>query len=383
MGWFVRVIIHGTLFHGALSTLRPVISYRSIEAGLDPAWIGVFSAALSLVPLFVAIPIGRWVDLHDERPAYLLGSAFLTASALALAWAHTPAAIIACSISAGIGLILAMVAAQAMVANRSPRDRFDSRFGLFALAGSAGQLLGPLLLSALAATEPADLTTQAFLGTGIAAAASLLALIGMPAAPPHAATTPTDAPARHRAIDVLRAPGVTPAILSSLMVLAAIDMIIVYLPVLGEERGIGAATVSLLLATRAGASVVSRAFLGVAVARKGRHSVLVTSLIVSALSVAALTLPQPTWTLAIALAIAGLGLGIGQPLTMAWVADAAAPSARGTAMALRMSGNQLGQTTLPLLAGALAGGLGVSAIFVAFGGGLAAVAAGLRRPRPT
>jgi MFS family permease len=380
VNWFLRVLLHGTLFHGAFSTIRPVISYRALEMGLGPVWLGVFSAAFSLLPLLVALPIGRWVDLHDERPAYYAGSALLTASALGLTYAYAPWAILLCAAGAGTGVILAMVAAQAMVANRSPRSAFDSRFGMFALAGSAGQLLGPLLLSALAASEPASLTVPAFMGTAVAAAGSLAALIGMPA--PDRPRPKAGAAPRVRAAEVLRAPGVTPAIVASLMVLAAIDMTVVYLPALGEERGIPAATVSLLLAVRAGASVVSRAFMGMAVARAGRHAVLVASLVLSAVCVAAVAAPLPAWALAAALAAAGLGLGIGQPLTMAWVADAAAPRARGTAMALRMSGNHLGSTVLPLAAGAVAGGLGVAAIFVSFGAGLAAVAALLRRPRP-
>ncbi|MFC3995833.1 MFS transporter [Nocardiopsis sediminis] len=383
MNWFVRVLIHGTLFHGSLATIRPVISYRALDIGLGPVWLGVFSAAFSLLPLFVAIPIGRWVDLHDERPAYLTGSALVTASAVGLAFAYTPWAIMLCAAAAGVGLILAMVAAQAMIANRSPRSTFDSRFGLFALAGSMGQLLGPLLLSGLAATEPASLTLTAFLGTAVAAGASLISLIGMPA-PERQRRTGAEGgpPRRHGVLEVLREPGVTPAIFASLMVLAAIDVTIVYLPAFGEEHGISAATVSLLLAIRAGASVVSRAFLGFAVARAGRHAVLFASLILSAVCVASLSVPMPVWGLAVALAVAGLGLGIGQPLTMAWVADAAAPEARGTAMALRMSGNHLGQTVLPLAAGAVAGGLGVTAIFASFGAGLAATAAAMRRPRP-
>ncbi|RCV60689.1 MFS transporter [Marinitenerispora sediminis] len=382
MGWFVRILIHGVLFHGAVAVLRPVVSYRALEMGLAPGWLGVFSAAISVIPLVVAIPIGRWVDLHDERPAYLAGSAFLVASAFGLTFAYDPWVIVLCSVGAGIGLILAMVAAQAMVANRSPRSRFDTRFGMFALAGSAGQLLGPLLLSGLAASEPASLTVPAFLGTGVAATGALVALVGMPAPAARPGRGAREGgPARHRALDVLRAPGVGPAIVASLIVLSAIDMTVVYLPALGEERGISAAAVSLLLAVRAAASVVSRAFLGVAVARWGRHFVLVASLAVSAVSVAVLTVELPLWALAAALAVAGLGLGIGQPLTMAWVADAAAPDARGTAMALRMSGNHLGQTVLPLAAGALAGGVGVAAVFGAFGAGLAVVAATLRRPR--
>ncbi|PSK98962.1 putative MFS family arabinose efflux permease [Murinocardiopsis flavida] len=382
MGWFVRILIHGVLFHGAFSTLRPVISYRALELGMGPVWLGVFTTALALVPLIVAIPIGRWVDLHDERPAYLAGSAFLTASAFGLAYARGPATIIACSIAAGIGIILAMVAAQAIVANRSPRHTFDTRFGYFSLAGSAGQLLGPLLLAGLAATEPASLTTLAFTGCGIAAAGSLLALLGMPRTP-HAPRSATTRPAPpQRSIDVLRTPGITPAILASLAVLASIDMITVYLPALGEERGLSATAVSLLLALRAASSVISRLFLGAAVARKGRHTVLIASIALSAAAVTLLTVPLPLWALALAMTAAGLGLGIGQPLTMAWVADAAAPTSRASAMALRMTGNHLGQATLPLLAGTLAAGLGVAAVFATFGGLLTATTLTLRRSRP-
>lgn len=380
MGWFVRIIIHGILFHGAFTTLRPAISYRALELGLGPIWLGVFTTALAIIPLLVAIPIGRWVDLHDERPAYLAGSAFLTASAFGLAYAHTPLTITICSIGAGIGIILAMVAAQAIVANRSPRHTFDTRFGYFALAGSAGQLLGPLLLAALAATQPPTLTTPAFIGTGIAAAGSLIALIGMPRTPHRPRPTATTRP--QRSIDVLRTPGITPAILASLIVLATIDMITVYLPALGEERTITATTISLLLALRAAASVISRLFLGAAVARKGRHTVLITSLAFSAIAITLIAAPLPLWALTIAMAAAGLGLGIGQPLTMAWVADAAAPTSRGSAMALRMTGNNLGQATLPLLAGTLAAGLGIAAIFATFGAALAATTLTLRRTRP-
>ena len=54
---------------------------------------------------------------------------------------------------------------------------------------------------------------------------------------------------------ILRMPGMGPAMLASLTVLVALDILVVYLPALGEERGMTPATVGALLACRAGASM--------------------------------------------------------------------------------------------------------------------------------
>ncbi|PRX92272.1 MFS transporter [Allonocardiopsis opalescens] len=380
MSWFHRVLLHGVLFHGALFTMRPVTSYRAIELGLSPGWLGVFSASFSLIPLLIAVPVGRWVDRRAEWPVLTAGSALVAVSGAGLVFARDVVSIIVCSAVSGVGLILAMVAAQAVIANHSPAVAYDSRFGFFTLAASAGQLLGPLALSGLAASAPPSLTSAAFTGTAVAALAATL--VAASVRPPGGG-----APRRRAAgggdgvSEVLRAPGVVPAMLASTAVLAAIDLITVYLPALGEQRGIAPPVVGLLIAARSLASMASRAIMGALVRWKGRHAVLVASLVLSAVSMGVLAVPLPVWALALALVVAGFALGVGQPLTMAWVADAAAPSARGTAMALRMSGNQLGQIVLPLLAGGLAGGLGIGLAFATFGTGLGAVALVVALPR--
>jgi MFS family permease len=167
-------------------------------------------------------------------------------------------------------------------------------------------------------------------------------------------------------IAILRMRGMGPAMLASLTVLATMDVMTVYLPALGEERGIPVATIGALLAVRAGASMASRLFLGRLIHVVGRDRLMIGSLAIAALAVVALPfVPLPVAFAA--MAVAGMTLGIGQPMTMSWVAARASEAARGTAMSLRLLGNRVGQVVIPLFAGSLAAVTGTSGVLAAAG----------------
>jgi MFS family permease len=67
------------------------------------------------------------------------------------------------------------------------------------------------------------------------------------------------------------------------------------------------------------------------------------------------------------LAVLGFCLGVGQPLSMTTVVQAAPPAARSTALALRLTGNRLGQVAAPASAGLVAGVAGTAAPFAMLG----------------
>ena len=157
--------------------------------------------------------------------------------------------------------------------------------------------------------------------------------------------------------------------------LSAVDISLVYLPALGAERDVSAGTIGVLLAVRAGASMVSRLFLGRLVSVLGRPLLLTSSVGISALGMALVPIPMPLVLLVALIAATGLGLGAGQPLTMSWLADATPPGLRGRAMSLRLTGNRLGQVVVPTAAGVLAAGAGATGVLwiTAAALGLAAV----------
>ncbi|WP_205800694.1 MFS transporter [Micromonospora thermarum] len=186
--------------------------------------------------------------------------------------------------------------------------------------------------------------------------------------------------------DLLRQPGLVRALTVSCIVLAAVDITLVYLPALGAERGIAAGSIGVLLGLRAVASMASRLLLGRLVAAVGRRTLLIGTVVLSAVGLGLLLPPLPVWAMAVVVIVAGLGLGAGQPLTMSFLAESAPPGLRGRAMSLRLTGNRLGQVLIPSAAGALAAGAGAVGVLACTAAGLAgaAVAAtGLHRPNPT
>jgi MFS family permease len=132
---------------------------------------------------------------------------------------------------------------------------------------------------------------------------------------------------------------------------------------------------------RAGASMVSRLFLGELVDRLGRERLMIGSLVIASVSVVALAfVPLPA--MFVVMAIAGVTLGVCQPLTMSWVAARATASARGTAMSLRLLGNRVGQVVIPLAAGAVAVATGTAGVLAAAGVTVAISAAVVATQRP-
>jgi MFS family permease len=169
------------------------------------------------------------------------------------------------------------------------------------------------------------------------------------------------------------------ALLTSCVILAAVDLTLVYLPALGAEHGLTSRTVGLLLALRAASSMVSRLLLGRLSAMAGRRRLLVISTLVAAGSTALVPIPMPLPLVAVAVILMGLGLGVGQPVTMAWLAEASPPGLRGRSMSLRLVGNRTGQLLIPSAIGAVAVGLGSAGVLWVTAAALAAVAAGARR----
>jgi MFS family permease len=377
--WLARVLAGVVLTQAALYLARPVTSYRALALGADARAVGLITAAFALVPLVVAVPLGRASDRW--RPGYLLtGGIALGAVACALLGAAgTLPGLALASAVLGLGHLALTLAGQSLIARQSGDALHDRDFGLYAAAASSGQLIGPALAGlalSWAGRSLEDATTLGFL-----VAAGLMAL----AVPTSLGTDRLGRAARARDVEAGRplragkligARGVPAGMFASLAILATVDVLTAYLPVLGTQRGLSPTVVGALLSLRAATSILSRVLIPWMVGRLGRVRLLAVSAAGSALLTAALPLAGGTAMLGVLLAAAGFLLGIGQPLTMSMVVHAVPEGARGTALAIRLTGNRFGQVATPAAAGLVAGAAGVSAAFWLLGGllGLAAVA---------
>ena len=135
--------------------------------------------------------------------------------------------------------------------------------------------------------------------------------------------------------------------------------------VAGEAHGSN--RFGLLLSLRAAATVACRLVMTPMIRLLGRTALLTVTCLIAALLCAAVALPLPVAALAVVLSVLGFCLGVGQPLSMTTVVQAAPDSARSTALALRLTGNRLGQVAAPAAAGLIAGVAGVGAPFLTLG----------------
>jgi MFS family permease len=378
-GWLTRVLAGVVLTQAALFLARPVTSYRALALGADARAVGLITAAFALVPLVVAVPLGRASDRW--RPGWLLtGGIALGAVACAqLGLAASLPGLALASAVLGLGHLALTLAGQSLIARQSGDPLHDRDFGLYAAAASAGQLIGPALAGIALSAAGRSLEDATTLGFVVAA--GLMAL----AVPTSLGTDRLGRAGRPRegeegrplrAWELIGARGVPAGMFASLAILATVDVLTAFLPVLGSQRGIPPAVVAGLLGLRAATSILSRLLIPWMVGRLGRIRLLAASAAGSALLTAALPLAGDIAVLGLLLAAAGFLLGIGQPLTMSMVVQAVPEGTRGTALAIRLTGNRFGQVATPAAAGLVAGAAGVSAAFFMLGGllGLAAVA---------
>jgi MFS family permease len=364
----------------AVYVARPSTSYRLLGLGEGGRAVGLVTAAFALLPLFLAIPLGRYADRRHGLRLLTLGCAIQTVGCLLLATAKSPWSLGGASVVLGLGHLGLALGVQAVIARESPDDRHDQHFGMLAVAVSVGQLLGPLiggfLIGSREGSGLVSATGRAMLvAAGIAAVATAC---GVAAERTHAPTADGGVEQRGGSLlAILATPGVPAGIFASIAVLSAADVFTAYLPVLGHQRGIDATVIGGMLAVRGAASMASRIGIGALVRRFGRLRLIMVNATAAAAALAAMAAVHSVPLLFVLCVVIGVGLGFGQPLSMTLVVQLVPEHARATALGVRLTGNRLGQVAAPAAAGAIAGSAGTAPVFWMLSAMLAVSACGV------
>jgi len=371
--WLWALLINVALAQASIYVMRPMITYRALENGATGYQIGLIASIYALVPLVVAVQMGRWVGRIGEVPLLFAGCLSFIVLGISFAFLNNIIAIAAATALAGIAHLSNVAASQAMVASRSPHELQDQNFGYFSFSTSMGHTFGPMLGGIIAGSSgvlPRS-STSAFVFASILAFLALVPFFLFKSVKEVRSQEERDAAGSIKARDVIKRPGIKPAIWTSLAVASTNDVLVVILPLIGTELGISPVVIGAILSIRSAAAMVSRFSLGKLTKRFGSSTVMNFSIGISAVFLFASVYATTALTLAIVMAIVGFLLGIGQPLTMSIVSKKTPIEERAMAISIRLFGNRLGQFLVPLGAGALAAPFGAGAVFV----GLAALIA--------
>lgn len=367
--WFITLTVHLTY-----AASRLLLTYRVLDLGGSAQEVGLMIALGSLAPLLVVVRAGRFLDEHAPARPLLVGGVTVTLGIVLLATAGSMPVLGVASTLLGLGHLLAMMSSQSYVPRYAHESHFDRSFGALTLAASVGQTLGLPLVAAVELLAPGlgvdhdvsvlGLWVMAALSLALLPSALFLVLaqgrLGTPA-------RRDELPARTPVRDLLGLSGMPAAMVSSLAVLASMDLLAGYLPLLGEERGWSVAAVSLLLTLRASASMASRVWLGQLLASVPRDVLILSATGVSGVAVLLLPFLDSVVLTGLAMVVIGFFWGIGQPLTMSWVVSISPARDRSSALSLRLAGNRIGQVVVPLALGVVAARSGVGAVFVGSG----------------
>jgi MFS family permease len=355
------------LANTAMAGTRPTATYRTLSLGGSAFDVGLIQSAYSILPAVTAVLIGRWVDRFGEVRIYSVALFILGAGSVISGLADALLVLGVGQALIGFGTIAMLIASQAMIANRSRPERWASNYGTYSAFLSLGQLLGPAVAAGVLSSTLGGLDPEraAFYVLAIGPFVGALVILILPNR--GAAREPSEAPAQGRFLEVvvriLRRPGMLAAVFVGVVVLSGIDILLAYLPVLGEAKGLPVALVGLLLSVRAGTTLVARLFMDRLLKRLGWVPVLAGSMTIAAVAITIVPLTVTPWLLIVLMAAAGLGIGFGQPMAVTFVASRATKADRATALGVRLAANRVSLLFVPAVMGAVAGSAGVDMIF--------------------
>lgn len=377
-------IAHVLVSQTIVGLTRIATSYRSLELGFSVEVLGIITGCFALFPIFLAVPLGRWLDRGKDAQALWIGSLLVLLACFGFWWhAFTETTMILYTLLQGVGYLFVMAGQQTFAVRCAEPHLRDSVFGTYMMSIAIGQGAGPIIIGFIAAGSTIAPSAPLFAISLMMAGLALLVSFTLRPAPPVAQKHRERKKVPLKAM--LRLHGFVPMILASVMTVTSLDLLAVYMPILGAERNIDVAVIGTLLAIRTGLSVASRVVFTRLIQMFGRMPLMVFCLFLTGVAFAILASPAPVWALGIATGFIGIGLGVAAALALSSIVELAPPEAQGTAVTLRITGNRIGQATIPLAAGLVAGAMGAAGVMAVLGvavgaSGLAVMTSWLRKP---
>jgi MFS family permease len=358
----------GTINHVVLSGSRVTITLQALREGASTATVGLILALFALLPMFCAVAAGRLSDrIGIRKPMIGASMGLIAGTLLPLAFSSLPILLLsACVI--GLSFMVGQVTAQNATGELGPPSQRAQNFSLLALGYSISGFLGPLVAGFMI-DHGGFLATFAFL-----AALPLIPIFvlgrGMLSLPgPH----PQHARAvAGGALALLLHPKLRRVFAINVLLSMAWDLNQIVIPVYGNQIGLSASAIGLILASFGAATFVVRLAMPWIVRRANEHQVLTMALVIGGVVYFMFPFSHSAPTLMALTFCLGLGLGMSQPMVMSLLHTHAPPGRMGEAAGVRMSLVQAMAVTVPLTFGALGSAIGLQFVFWSVGLCLAA-----------
>lgn len=380
-----KVLFATLVMHTAATTVRFTATLDAIGAGATTFWVGAMLASISLGPVFLAVPAGRWLDrIGPKRPLVTSIACMMLAGLTALALPtgrHGIPPLFAAAVLTGFSFMLTNVVVQRLTGDVTAPERRRFAFTALSLATATSNLCSPV-----AAGYVIEHLSCAAAYVWSVAAPAILALtllsLGMRQTL-RGRTRPASAgPApRGSARDFVADPPMRAVLIASVVISIAWEVGNLLIPIYADSVGLRPSEIGRVLGSFAAATFIVRFLTPILLRYVLEWHMIVLSLALAASAFAMMPLIDSAAGLSAAAFLLGLGLGASLPNMMSLVYLFAPPARIGEAIGLRIMALNLGKSVFPVLAGWLGtvigagGSLWALALFSAGGFGYAAAAA--------
>ncbi len=333
------------------------------EFGLGPQVVGAVIGIQAACALVSRFPVGSWSDRYGSRLFAFGGAGLMVVSCVAFILSMSmraaipigggvPILVLLASMLSGVSLGTFSTAASTYIAYTAPISRRAEAVGYWGVVQVLAQGSGAGV-SILIIDGPGFGALYAI--AAIATAVAALLSLGL-----HEASHPEAAAPMGIGVRLHR--GVVAPSLAQYSVIVGTGAAFSFIPLLGISRGV--ANPGLYFTAVAISSIVARLLTGRIADRRGRFTVIVPGMIVTAVGMYMVSSAVTIEALILAGAAVGVGFATAQPALQALAIDLAGPAERGTAMATFWAFTDFGVITGSFVSGQIAALSGFATVFI-------------------
>lgn len=347
------------LSHSGFGGSRVVVTLYALNLGANQLTVGILMALYALVPMLLAVTIGRFADRVGARVPMLIGVIGVAVALLLPPLLPSLWTLYASALLLGSSFHFFFVTVTGIAGGIGGAENRARNYALISMGFAAAGFIGPTI-AGFSIDYFGHLTTFVFLALFLVVPILLLALN------PKFLPGPKSAPSgeeERSALDLWRAPGLRNTFVASGIISSAWDLFQFYMPVYGHSIGLSASAIGTILGVFAAATFVIRIVLPYLVKRYSETRILTYAIFVAACAFALMPLFQSAPALAACGFLLGLGVGCGQPMSMSLI-YALAPAGRASeAAGLRVMVNNVTHLAIPLLFGSVGSAFGYMPVF--------------------
>lgn len=366
-------VLFSVVNHICIRGSKIIVSLYAIKLGADPVTIGTLASIQAFFPFLVAVPAGRLSDRFGVKIPLIYGSFGMAVGILIPFFFQNLPMLFVSQAVIGFCYIFFHVSMHHLIGALGEGEERARNFNVFSLWASISGSIGPLL-AGFSIDHLGYLNTYLLLGV-----LCVVPGVGMMVLPKSYANFQlgdrnNKDKAKESVLDLVKIGSLRKIFITSGIVLTGIELFSFYFPIYGNEIGLSASVIGLIMGIQTSAFFVIRLVMPALVKKFTEETVLCWSLILAGLTFMLFPFFNHVIVLTAVSFLLGLGLGCGQPLSIILTYNRSPAERAGEALGVRLTVNKFTQVVIPLLFGSLGSVWGLFPVF--FSNGLLLMAGG-------